>query len=196
MAALNRVRVAWSNWPGAPGVSTFYLSPATTNLAPLKAFFDTVKTLTPNGLTTDVPNTGDIIDTGTGHITGAWTGSGGGTSISGVTASGYSAVSGALVRWITDGLLNGRRLVGRTYLVPLAGLTQATDGSLQTTTQATLVAAGSTLITAYGTSLRVYGPPRDAGTLKPDDPGKAALDASVIACQVPDMAAVMRSRRT
>lgn len=195
MAALNRVRVAWSNWPGAPGVSTFYLDSGTTNLAPLKTFFDVVRTLTPNALTTDVPNTGDVIDTGTGHITGNWTGSGGGTSVSGVTASGYSGASGALIRWNTGAILNGRRLIGRTYLVPLAGLTQATDGSLQTTTQASLVAAGQALITAYAGALRVYGPPRDAGTLSPSDPGKAAIDGAVTSCQVPDIAAVMRSRR-
>lgn len=196
MVALNRVRVGWTNWPGAPGVSTFYLASSTTNVTPLRTFFTAIKDLMPAGLTTDVPNSGDVIDTATGHITGGWVGSGGGTSVSGTASQAYSGASGALVRWQTDGILNGRRLVGRTYFVPMAQGVYANDGSLSGTTQTTLGTAATALITALAGALIIYGPPRDTGTNGPTDPGKAAQWGSITAATVPDLAAVMRSRRT
>jgi len=195
MVALNRVRVGWTNWPGAPGLSTFYLESGTTNVAALKTFFTSIKELFPNSLTTDVPNSGDVIDTGTGHITGGWTGSGGGTSSSAATANAYAGACGALIRWNTNGILNGRRLVGRTYLVPLNNLQFANDGSLSGTCITALQNAATALITAYAGALHIYGPPRDTGTNGPSDPGKAAINSPVIAAVVPDLAAVMRSRR-
>lgn len=196
MPNLNRVRVNWTNFPGAPGLSTFYLEASTTNLAPLKTFFTAIKDLFPNALTTDVQNSGDVIDTGTNKITGAWVGSGGGTSVSAATANPFSGASGAYVRWLTNAVLNGRRLSGRTYLVPLNQLQYGNDGSLSTTAQSTITTAASALITSYAGSLTCYGPPRDAGTLGPGDPGKAAINSPIIAAVVPDIAAVMRSRRT
>lgn len=194
--ALNRVRVGWTNWPGAPGVSTFYLASAITNVAPLKTFFTAIKDLMPLNLTTDVPNSGDVIDTGTGHITGGWVGSGGGTSTSAASTSGYAGSAGALIRWQTDGILNGRRLTGRTYFVPLTSSVYQSDGSLSTATVSALQTAANNLITAYAGSFHVYGPPRNSGTNGPGDPGKAAINAPVISALVPDLAAVMRSRRT
>lgn len=196
MVALNRVRVGWTNWPGAPGVSTFYLSSSSTNLAPLKTFFTAIKDLMPLNLTTDVVNSGDVIDSATGHITGGWVGSGGGQSTSAASTSGYSGASGAVIRWNTDGILNGRRLVGRTYFVPLTSSVYQSDGSLSSAAQASLQAAATALITAYAGALIIYGPPRNTGTNGPTDPGKAAQWGSVTAAVVPDLAAVMRSRRT
>lgn len=196
MPTLNRVRVAWTNFPGAPGVSTFYLDAATTNTAPLQAFFNSIKDLFPNTLTIQVPNAGDQIDSATNKITGAWVGSGGGTSSSIATANPYSGTSGAMVRWLTNAVLNGRRLSGRTYLVPMNQTQYANDGSLSGTCQTTITTAATTLITAYAGALNIYGPPRDAGTTGPGDPGKAAITSPVIAAIVPDLAVVMRSRRT
>lgn len=196
MPILNRVRVSWSNWPGAPGVSTFYLAAGSTNVAPILTFFTAIKDLFPLNLTFTVPSTGDAIDTATNQIQGAWTGSGGG-SIASVTAAGpYSGASGALCRWTTGAVLNGRRLTGRTYLVPLAGTHYFTDGSLVGSAITTIQNAGNALIAALTPSLTVYGPPRDAGTNGPADPGKAAISSPAVACLVPDLAVVMRSRRT
>jgi len=195
MVAINRVRVAWTNWPGAPGLSTFYLASGTTNTAPLKTFFTAIKDLFPLNLTTDVPSSGDVIDSGTGLITGGWAGSGGGQSISAASSGGYAGGSGALIRWQTNAVLNGRRLVGRTYLVPLERGVYFTDGSLTTSAQGVISAAGQAMITAYAGALLVYGPPRDSGTNGPNDPGKAAINSPIISCLVPDLAAVMRSRR-
>jgi len=196
MPILNRVRVGWTNWPGAPGLSTFYLAAGSTNVAPLLTFFTAIKDLFPAALTFTVPANGDAVDSVTNKIVGGWTGSGGGTVSSGHSNTAYSGTSGALIHWNTNAVLNGRRLAGRTYLVPLAGDQYFTDGSLVGTCITTLTTAGTALITALTPSLIVYGPPRDAGTLNDDDLGKAAVSSPTINCVVPDLAVVMRSRRT
>jgi hypothetical protein len=196
MAPLNRVRVTWTNFPGAPGLSTFYLSSAVTNTAAILTFYTAIKDLFPNGLTIQVPSTGDVVDSATNQITGAWTGSGGGNTASTATANPYSGTSGALVRWTTGAVQNGRRLSGRTYLVPLNNLQYANDGSLSSTCQTTIQNAANAMITSYAAALLVYGPPRDSGTNGPGDPGKAAITSPAVAAVVPDLAVVMRSRRT
>lgn len=195
MVVLNRVRATWTNFPGAPGLSTFYLAAGSTNTAPFLTFFTAIKDLFPNTLTVSVPSNGDAIDTATNQIVGGWTGSGGGTTSSTATANPYSGTSGALVHWNTNAVLNGRRLAGRTYLVPLNQLQYANDGSLSGTCITTIQNAANALITALTPSFTVYGPPRDAGTLGPTDPGKAAISSPVISATVPDLAVVMRSRR-
>lgn len=195
MPILNRVRVTWTNFPGAPGLSTFYLAAGSTNVAPILTFFTAIKDQFANLLTWTVPSSGDAIDTADNKIVGAWTGSGGGSVSAASTSAPYSGTSGALVRWTTGAVLNGRRLTGRTYLVPLHNTAYANDGSLATTTVTLIQNAGNALITALTPSLTVYGPPRDAGTLGPTDPGKASISSPALAAVVPDLAVVMRSRR-
>jgi hypothetical protein len=196
MVVLNRVRVSWTNFPGAPGLSTFYLAAGSTNTAPITTFFNSIKDIFPNLLTTTVPSSGDSIDTATNKIVGGWTGSGGGSNASIASANPFSGTSGALVHWDTNAVLNGRRLVSRTYLVPLNQTQYANDGSLNGTVITTITNAATALITALTPSLISYGPPRDAGTLGPDDPGKAAISSPITSARVPDLAVVMRSRRT
>ncbi|AXH79509.1 MAG: hypothetical protein [Circular genetic element sp.] len=195
MPILNRVRATWTNFPGAPGLSPFYLAAGSTNVAPIVTFFTAIKDLFPNGLSITVPSTGDAIDTADNKIVGGWTGSGGGTATSTTTTAPYSGTSGALVHWSTNAVLNGRRLAGRTYLVPLGQTQYANDGSLATTAVTSITNAANALIAALTPSLIVYGPPRDAGTLGPTDPGKASISSPAIAATVPDLAVVMRSRR-
>lgn len=196
MPVINRVRVSWTNFPGAPGLSTFYLSAGSTNVAPILTFFTAIKDLFPLNLTFQVPSTGDAIDSATNKIVGGWAGSGGGSASSVHTSNSYSGTSGALVHWSTGAVLNGRRLAGRTYLVPIAGDQYFTDGSLTGTCQTTIQNAANAMITALTPALQVYGPPRDAGTNGPGDPGKASIISPAIAGTVPDLAVVMRSRRT
>ena len=196
MPILNRVRVGWTNFPGAPGLSTFYLAAGSTNTAPFLTFFTALAPLLPNLCTITVPSTGDAIDTADAKIVGGWAGSGGGTVASAATANPYSGTSGALVHWNTNAVLNGRRLASRTFIVPLNNLQYANDGSLSTTCVNTITTAANALVTTLTPSFISYGPPRDAGTNGPTDPGKAAISSPIISATVPDLAVVMRSRRT
>lgn len=190
MTTLNRVRVDWSQFPGAPGVSTFYLDASTTNVAPLLTFFTAIKNNHPVGLTFTVPNFGDTVDSATGKITGTWSGAGGGTAVSSAVSSNYPGSAGAMVRWTTNVVFNGRRVAGRTFFVPMIQSKFDTTGTIDDATRTALISAAGTLITSYAGSLVVYGRPSDT-----PPPGHAAVVAPIVAATVPDLAVVLRSRR-
>lgn len=183
---MNRVRCGWSNFPGAPGLSTLFVGSGTTNMAPIKTFWDAVKDILPNGTTVATPNSGDQLLEATGTLSGTWSGSGGGNSTSVATAAPYSGSSGAVIEWQTSLIVAGRRVLGKTFIVPLVQTQYDSNGSLSTTCVNTLTNAGNALIVALAGELKVWSRPR---------PAMAGAAATVIGCRVPDLAVVMRSRR-
>ena len=182
---MNRVRCVWSGFPGAPGYSNMYVSTSVVNQGDLQDFFSALEPDLPSAVRIDVPQTGDVIDESTGQITGTWAGTPNG-QIVGTQAGVYSAPSGAVVNWKTALLVEGRRVQGRTFLVPLAGTAYQADGSLASATQARIQAAATALVVALAGSLKIWSRPR---------PTIAGANATVLAGVVPDMAAVLSSRR-
>ena len=185
--ALNRVKVQWTGWPGAPGVSTFYVSTTITDLAPLRTFFAALSaSYLPSGLTLAFPSTGDVIDEATGLITGAWSGPAAADVVGGAAGS-YPGNAGAVVSWRTTLLVAGRRVRGRTFLVPLANAAYQSDGSLSTAFLTTANGAAATLISTWAGGLKVWSRPR---------PTIAGAQATVLTGTVPDLAVSLRTRRT
>lgn len=120
MVAIERVRVAFTGFPGGPGVSTFYASNAGAMTGALWNMYDNLKTRMPANVAIQVETAGDTIDADTGALTGSW-------SIAplvqlfGTQPGAYSAPSGAALTWLTNTVLNGSRVRGRTFVVPLWG---------------------------------------------------------------------------
>ena len=183
---MNRVRVLWQNWPGAPGYTNHYVGSAVLAQTALRTFYDAVKALVPTGLTMQVPSSGDQVNEATGAITGVWTGAAQAV-VTGTSVSVYAGASGACVNWRTAQIIDGRRPMGRTFLVPLGSGAFETNGTLSATTLATIGAAATQLITDLSGELKVWHRPNSKG------PGS---NVTVLTAQVPDLAAVMRSRRT
>jgi len=183
---MNRVRVSLTGFTGAPGLTTLMLGSGITNVAPILAFFNSLTNVMPNGLQAAVPSSGDQINETNGQITGTWIGSGGGTASSIAAAAAYSGSSGAVIDWLTPLIVAGRRVQGRTFVVPLTGVSYQSDGTLASTTITTIQNAANTLIAALAGELKVFSRPTATRT------GAAA---TVIAARVPDIAAVLRSRR-
>jgi len=189
MANMRRYNVAWQNWPGAPGVSTFY-SDTTVDISTftdaLRAFFQSLITLLPSGLTIQVPAVGDIINDADGSIVGAWSD---GTPVLVVTGTGtgaYAGNAGAVIHWLTSTVINGRRVRGRTFIVPLIGSAYESNGSLSTTTLSTLNSAANALDAAVGGSMLIWHRPK---------PPAAGSSAGMDSPRVPDLAVSLRSRR-
>jgi hypothetical protein len=115
------------------------------------------------------------------------------TITGGSVANNYSGASGLVINWRTAGVRNGRRVRGRTFLVPLAGGAYGTDGTIDNANiTETVTAATALYTTASPIKLGVWARP------KRDDLGNITEDGSfhpVVAASVPDMAAVLRSRR-
>lgn len=195
---LHRVRVTLTNFPGAPGYAAHYFSTSVTDMTALKTFWTSLVNYFAAGTTFTLPSSGDIINETDGKITGGWSGSGGGTAGSGGTAANYSGSSGAVVEWQSNAIVNGRRPLGKTYVVPLKSTYYDTQGSLDITTCVTpITTAATTLLAAYTDGLKVwsrpYTPPTDG---KPHPAARVGSYGTAIAARVPDLAVTMRSRRT
>jgi len=194
VATINRARVTWTNFPGAPGVSTFYFAASTVDMTPLRTFFQAFALHIAGGATLTVPSNGDQIDDSTGQITGVWTGPA--QSAVSTTGSGaYSGATGAVVEWISNGIVNGHRPIGKTFLVPLISGDYDTNGSLSSSFLTTALTAATNMAATFGANQLVWSRPftPPAGSPSPARPGSSHPVAIV---RVPDLAAVLRSRRT
>lgn len=120
MTVLDRYRVLWSGFPGGPGVSTFYNVPGNNLLDELHTFFAAIADRLPNNVTLTFPNAGDSIEDTTGAIVGSWSVAAQ-ANVVGSGATVYAAPVGVHVRWLTNTIINGRKLQGRTFIVPVIG---------------------------------------------------------------------------
>lgn len=182
---MNRVRVLWQNWPGAPGYTNHYVGSAVTAQTAIRTFYDALKANIPTGLSIQVPSSGDQIAEATGDITGVWSGAAQ-AAVVGTSVGVYAGPTGACVNWRTAQIINGRRPMGRTFIVPLSNASFETNGTLAAAALALIQAAANQLIIDLAGELKVWHRPNAAG------PG---ANVTVLTAQVPDMAAVLRSRR-
>lgn len=170
-----------------PSVSTFYFDSSATGFpASVNTFFNAVKGNIPDDVSVSIANTGDLIDSSSGALTGVWTDTGG-TTIAGTNAGGYLLGSGARINWVTAGVRDGRRVVGTTFMVPYCAATGT--GVVDPTAVSTLQTAGSALVTAQATHMMIWGKPHT----------KAAADGvanAVVAAIARSLPTQLRSRRT
>lgn len=149
---LNRVVVSWAGGSVA-GLAVNVLHYAgdvgSPDSALIKAAYDAVKANIPNNVTMTIPNSGDVIEDTTGELLSVWTSTGGGT-VTGTASPAQAAGVGACVTYRTGGIINGRKLRGRTFLVPYAASSYDTDGTLTTN--------GKTFTDAFATAIMASGP--------------------------------------
>lgn len=188
MASLNRISCAWGGWPGAPGVSQFYSFGGSldSDVAAIRAFWNSLAAILPTGLTIQVPGVGDVIDDNTGFITGAWNATAAPAIVTGTSGLSYAGNAGSICHWLTAGLANGHRVRGRTFLVPLTNAAFDATGSIATASLTTIRNAASTLISGMGGTFRVWH--RPVG-------GTGGSSHVVLTSTTPDLAISLRSRR-
>lgn len=190
MATIARIRVALTGVTGLPGVSTFYSTQANVAAArsALGTFYGHMPTNWPNGMTYTVENSGDLIDSDTGKLTGAWTDAPAYNGSSSVAAAPYAAGVGARVYWNTTAVVAGRRLKGSTFIVPLQSGMYGNDGTLDSSYLGSLQTWATTLATSgyLGVYKRPYGAP---GALAP------GFYTPMVGATVKDQVATLRSRR-
>lgn len=203
MVALLRVKARWSGFAGAPGYSVMHFrdftgedgptegfdaADATAATARVQTFFNALRSLYPSAVTIQVEQEVDIIESTTGDLVDSLQADGLGP-LPGETNANFSAPVGAVVNWRTGTIRNGRRLRGRTFLVPLSNTVFDTTGTLAESARSTISVAAAALAASTGTpDLHVYG--------RPSGPSLAdGVVGLVTGSTVPDMAAVLRSRR-
>lgn len=189
MTTLNRLVVAWAG-PQVVGtaVNVLHFSASDNSAPPLAAVvsaYQGLASLLPSGVTITIPGSGDQINDTNGVLTGVWAGSGGGV-VSGSGPATAAAGVGACVSWLTGGIVAGRRLRGRTFLVPVTSL--AFDGGGH------FGAATMTQLGTFANAMQASGPL--AVWHRPSS--KGATDGNsygVVSNRVRNKVAVLRSRR-
>lgn len=182
---LNRLRVTWNGLGGLPGLTTFYLRSAETDVSDIKTFFTSIKDNFPSALSWDIPNGGDVIDETTGALTGGWTGTNGGTVVATGGGGAFASGVGARIVWSTGTVVHGRRVRGGTFLVPLLAACYSTNGDLAATQRGSLQSAATALA---ATDLTVVW----------HRPAKGASDGLLVditGASVPSRVTTLRSRR-
>lgn len=184
--AMNRARVVLSGVGGLPGVATFYFGSSTTDMTALRTFWDAVKANFPNAVQIQVPNSGDTINETNGQITGAWSGPAQSVIVGTGGVGSYLSTAGAMIRWNTPVVINGRRPIGKTYLVPAMTGVFDSAGTIANANVSTYQTAAAALITAYAGEMKIFHRPNTAGV---------GVACTITAATCPDKQVVLRSRR-
>lgn len=192
MANIRLVTALWSNLPGMPGTSTFAFDDVAMSLTALKDFYGLLAGILPTPGTIQVQNSGPVVDDTTGDLVSLWSETGvAQTNCS--NASAYAAGVGAVVRWDTGQVVDGRLLRGHTYVLPIYGGAYDTDGTLSSSQRTLIQNTATTTVAAYTGKLKVWHRP------KKDPVSHAVIRAGsssfVTGATVPDRVAVLRSRR-
>lgn len=104
--------------------------------------------------------------------------------VNGINNSEFNRAAGAVINWATGVIVAGRRLSGKTYIVPMAMNTFDTVGVLTTVSRDLLLAVGADFIndTAANRPLRIWSRTH-------------ATSAVAVSCAVPSKGAILRGRR-
>lgn len=184
MTEISRLRTAWTGFIGGPGVSTMYFLDTLTAVASVHDFWAALLSRFPVDVMLQVENIGDVIEDTTGEMTDSWSADSVGV-LAGTGSGNYAAPSGACINWLTDTVTHGRRLRGRTFLVPLAGGVYDGDGSIGAASLEAIQTAADDLISAQSASFVIW----HRGT------GSDGTNGLVTSAKVHDFTAVLRSRR-
>lgn len=198
-----RVSALWSGFQGAPGYSNFHFATdpgffdggvlgdddqvaADSAASRVRQAFYGMREYLPDGARVSIEPEVEILNSDTGEILG-FVDVEAGSALGTGTGGGWSAASGAVVNWRTNDYRFGRRIRGRTFLVPLSGGAYEDDGTLSTLGRRSLQDFGETMVSeGAAPEFGVWSRPRD---------GAGGVFATVVSSNVPDMAAVLRSRR-
>jgi len=167
------------------GVATHFAVPGSELQPAFSTFWESVAAKMAGTVNIHVPTTGDQLDEATGLLTGAWTFGIGGNYDGGGTGA-YAGGVGAVIQWITTGLVEGHRVRGRTFVVPLASNSYDGDGTLSASVVSALESAANVLLTAAAGNHVVWSRPR---------PGVAGSIHPVVDFRVSDRVAWLASRK-
>ncbi|AXH79089.1 MAG: hypothetical protein [Circular genetic element sp.] len=188
-----RITAQWQGFRGAPGYSNFFFAgqaadqeqPAAHALA-VRTFLAECAGYMPSSVNINIQPTASNIDETNGQVIGE-VGFEAPGSVSGSGGTNYSAASGAVVNWNTTSFANGRRVRGRTFLVPLSSSAYDSQGDLASAPLTGIRNAARDLVASPGPApLVVWSRPRG---------GAGGTDHVVTSASVPDLAAILRSRR-
>lgn len=188
-----RITARWAGFPGAPGYSNFFFAGGGGLIGDQNQVADRIANAFKGvsnhlaaGTSITIEPEAAVVDSDTGEVTDFRNID----PIAPITSSGsgsYAGPAGAVVNWRTSDLRNGRRIRGRTFMVPLA--TSAFDNT------GSLAPAALTGLNAFASAIRAGDLDSEFGVWSRPINGSGGVFATVTSHSVPDMVAVLRSRR-
>jgi len=197
MTNIQRIRVALTGFVGGPGVATFYALDAPTALPSLRTLWGALAVSMPTSVSIKVLASGDTIEDTTGVLVGAWAAADA-AGVVGADGSTYPAPVGACISWLTSTIFDGKRLKGRTFVVPMGGGSYQLDGTINAANITTFTNAAQAYVAAQVANALVWHRPRAA---KPADGSRPAVtaraggSAAITQGLCVDKAVVLTSRR-
>lgn len=195
-----RVTTRWSGFTGSPGFTVMHFRDFDTegNVTPeqvnaaitrTRSFWTTVHQRISSTVTLQPQSEVEILEDSTGELVDVVQATAPNAPILGTASGSVAGPAGAVINWRTSSIRNGRRIRGRTFLVPLAVTAYEANGSLVAAAQSEFLLAATNLVDSTGTpDLGVFA--RPTGPDAADGQWVRATGANV-----PDMVAVLRSRR-
>lgn len=171
-----------------PGVSTFYKT--TTGSVgwadDIVDYFGTHTLHLPSTVSLFVPSSGETINDATGELTGTWSEPGTGGTVVGTNSAAWAMGVGMRCRWLTAGIVGGRRVVGTTFHVPLPVGAYQSDGTIVESIRTERLADANALISARPEMVILSKP----------TPIRSGDSSAIVGASVPDFVSWLRSRRT
>jgi len=201
MPNVSVVTALWNGFSGAPGYSRFHFAELTNDAmrsgagAAVRSFFFGFASVLMSSWSIAVQPTVQTFDAATGLLQGE---AGMGTPPAtmpgtGATTTIFEGGSGTVINWLTGQVHAGKKIRGRTFLVPLLSTAFSSDGTLGSATQNSIITAGNALVSTSGITSVVWS--RQWDTSKPPHQTGGFL-TNVNSVAVPDRAAQLRTRRT
>lgn len=197
MTNISRMRVALTGFIGGPGVCTFYSTDPSSTYPQLVDLWGSLSARMPSTVSISVEATGDVIDPATGVLVDSWSHAAA-AGFAGADPAVYPAPAGACLTWICSDIFDGKRLKGRTYVVPMGGGAYQADGTINPANLTALRSAASDYVTACTGFAVVWHRPRvarDADGSRPAVTARAGSFGIITSSTVHDQAVVLRSRR-
>lgn len=200
MANLLKVTAQWSGFMGSPGYSNFFFKDpepdaswdagATACADKVNTFFNEIKGLFPPNVAWKINSDVPLINEANGEMVDIANAGARATLQATGPLQAYSAASGAVITWRTGGVRNGRRVRGRTFLVPAGYITLQTDGTIEPGSLLGFQNAANGLLAPHinGQKLHVWARPTAPGA-------EDGIAHPVLSASVPDKVAVLKSRR-
>lgn len=202
MTNMARVKVRWHGFTGSPGYSNFFFrewndgqwNPTVAEAAGVTGkvwnYFDKIRLAFPPVVNLTVESDVEVIDDATGQMTNVLNAGSRPTIVGTSGAANYAAAAGVVTNWTTAGVKRGRRVRGRTFLVPVSSGVFENNGTVAAGWMTTFSDAAAYLVApaADSADFGVWSRPSAVGAN--DGTWHAATGS-----RVPDLAAVLRSRR-
>jgi hypothetical protein len=191
--AILRVRSNWTGFNGGPGYTSHHFLIAdegdfSAGAASTRVFnfWNAIKTWLPTSVRIQVEAQGEIYDANTGRLDD-YVDLTQQVAVSGGSDASYAGGVGAVCHWLTTSVVNGRRVRGRTFVVPLTTASYDNTGTLQTNTIGAINTAATALIGTNAVPPLIVWKKNPLGTIQ--------ATAPVTGHRVPDKAAQLRTRR-